>query len=159
MARKIVGVKKSTKVNEAPIVEETVAVEKTDVVEDKVTEEVPEISDNNIVTESQPDTETVTTEDNISELVFDESILEVNDDIMPIDWVDSVNTDPEHVIEVDYKKQALEAIKQVENPDDRFIQDVCNILKITRLKKSEPKKNNRIRNMNHKRLTDNMWKW
>lgn len=167
--------KKVKKKEEAPVVEEAVV----------VVSETIEDTENNV----EPQVDVVETDDTLEETIIpaidevtvDETVLATESDKYteeiignvehcPTDRIigapdedencgDDASTEPVATVTFDTKEVALEALRCVENPDDRFIQDVCNILKITRLKKVTNDVPVKEKKRHHKWNSGTIWKW
>lgn len=174
--------KKVKKMEEAPVVEEAVVVSET--IEDTENNVEPQVgvveTDDTLEKNLIPAIDEVRVDD-ADEVTVDETALATESDkhteevIGDVEYVptariigvpdedencdDDASTEPVATVTLDAKEVALEALRCVENPDDRFIQDVCNILKITRLKKVTNDVPVKEKKRHHKWNSGTIWKW
>lgn len=175
--------KKVKKKEEAPVVEEAVVVV-SETIEDTENNVEPQVevveTDDTLEEFIIPAIDEVRVDD-VDEVTVDETVLatesdkyteEVIGDVEygPTDRIvgvpdedencgDDASTEPVATVTLDMKEVALEALRCIENPDDRFIQDVCNILKITRLKKVTNDAPVKEKKRHHKWNSGTIWKW
>lgn len=153
--------KKVKKKEEAPVVEEAVVVvsETIEDTENNVEPQVDDAESVDMVEEDAVEEENAVVIDDTVETTAEETEITTETDIDNSQVTPDEGENCARTFVLDAKEAALDALRHVENPDDRFIQDVCNILKITRLKKVTDDAPVKEKKRHHKWNSGTIWKW